>query len=163
MIIRSELPYKRYLCELKANLGSIFSLGEERVAGTVIWRFFSITSHAGHEWNRRITNEKQRAIGFAKPDGDGTKIYCIRLAGLTNPISLVGLYLFGILVFLAKGGFTLASGGLSSDIWWLCLVVTLVTAGITALTDSWTERGMEAYRTLTAYLIDPDNYYSLLH
>ena len=157
MIIQSNLPYKRYLCELKANLGSIFSFGEERVAGTVIWRFFSITSHAGYEWNRRITNEKQRAIGFAKPDGEGTKIYCIRLAGLTNPISLAALFLFCMAISLVK------MEGLSVAALQISLVTTVLTAIISAIGDSWTERGMEAYHTLTAYLTDPADYYSLLH
>ena len=157
MIIRSELPYERYLQELKDNLGGIFSFGEERVAGTVLWRFFSITSHAGYEWNRRITNEKQRAIGFAKPDGDGTMICCIRLAGLTNPISLVATFLLCLALLAAKGAGSL--GGLLLE----SLLATGFMALFTAITDSWTERGMEAYRTLTAYLTDPANYYSLLH
>lgn len=157
MIIRSELPYRKYLFELKNNLDGIFEFGEERVAGTVIWRFFSITSHAGHEWNRRITNEKQRAIGFAKPDGDGTKIYCIRLAGLTNPISLVALFLLCMVISLFK------MEGLSVAALQISLVTTVITAIISAIGDSWTERGQEAYRTLTAYLTDPANYYSLLH
>lgn len=157
MIIRSELPYKQYLFELKNNLDGIFEFGEERVAGTVIWRFFSITSHAGYEWNRRITNEKQRAVGFAKPDGDGTKIYCIRLAGLTNPISLVALFLLCMVISLFKmEGFSVAALQIS-------LLTTVITAIISAIGDSWTERGHEAYRTLTAYLVDPKNYYSLLH
>lgn len=157
MIIRSELPYRQYLFELKNNLDGIFEFGEERVAGSVIWRFFSITSYAGHEWNRRITNEKQRAIGFAKPDDDGTKIYCIRLAGLTNPISLAGLFLFCMVISLFK------MEGLSVAAIQISLVTTVITAIVTAITDSWTERGLEAYRTLTAYLLDPKNYYSLLH
>lgn len=157
MIIRSELPYRQYLFELKNNLDGIFEFGEERVAGTVIWRFFSITSHAGYEWNRRITNEKQRAVGFAKPDGDGTKIYCIRLAGLTNPISLVALFLLCMVISLFKiEGFSVAALQIS-------LLTTVITAIISAIGDSWTERGHEAYRTLTAYLVDPKNYYSLLH
>ena len=157
MIIRSELPYKQYLFELKNNLDGIFEFGEERVAGTVIWRFFSITSHAGYEWNRRITNEKQRAVGFAKPDGDGTKIYCIRLAGLTNPVSLVALFLLCMVISLFKmEGFSVAALQIS-------LLTTVITAIISAIGDSWTERGHEAYRTLTAYLVDPKNYYSLLH
>ena len=157
MIIRSELPYRQYLFELKNNLDGIFEFGEERVAGSVIWRFFSITSYAGHEWNRRISNEKQRAIGFAKPDGDGTKIYCIRLAGLTNPISLAGLFLFCMVISLFK------MEELSVAAIQISLVTTVITAIVTAITDSWTERGLEAYRTLTAYLLDPKNYYSLLH
>lgn len=162
MIIRSALPYRQYLFELKKNLDGIFAFGEERVAGTVIWRFFSITSHAGYEWNRRITNEKQRAIGFAKPDGDGTKIYCIRLAGLTNPISLLAMFLLamfllGMVLLAAKGGSSLA------ELFQGALLFAGFMALFTAITDSWTERGMEAYRTLTAYLLDPKDYYSLLH
>lgn len=157
MIIQSELPYKRYLHELKGNLDSFFHFGDERVTGIVVWRFFSITCHAGYEWNRRITNEKQRAIGFAKPNGDGTKIYCIRLAGMTNPISLAVIFLLCMLLSAVKGNVSLG----------VMVQISLITTGFaalfTAITDSWTERGMEAYRTVTAYLTDPSDYYALLH
>ena len=159
MLVLSKLPYKTYLYEMKKNLSSFLHFGDERMTGIVLGRFFSITCHAGYEWNRRITNEKQRAIGFARPDGEGTKIYCVRLAGMTNPISLVGMYLCCVLLFLLKGGFSELSG----EMWWGPLVLTLIVAGISAIGDSWTERGMEAYRTVTAYLLDPSNHYSLLN
>ena len=42
------------------------------------------------------------------------------------------------------------------------VVITLICALISAFADSVTERGQEGARTLTAFLIDPVDYYSLL-
>lgn len=88
----SNLPYFEYIAAMKAHMSSFMELGIERFTGTIIGGFFSITYHSGHEFNRRITNEKHRAIGFARPNGNGTKISCVRLVGMTNPLSLIGFF-----------------------------------------------------------------------
>ena len=41
-------------------------------------------------------------------------------------------------------------------------VITVIAALATALTDSITERGQDGARTLTAFLIDPVDFYSLV-
>ena len=156
----SELPCSMYLYEMKEQMSGFTEFGIERFTGIIIGNFFSITYHSGHEFNRRVTNEKHRAIGFAKPDGKGTKISCIRLAGLTNPLSLIMLFAFCFLTFLVSGGLEVA---LMPEILGLCAAMTLVVALGTALTDSITERGQEGSRTLTAFLIDPVDYYSLVN
>ena len=120
--------------------------------------FFSITYHAGYEWGRRYSNEKQRAIGIVRRDGEGTKVYCIRLAGMTNPISLIGVYLFCLWIYYIKDGVAFALG----DGLWLSLIVTTIVAGTTAFFNSVTEQGQEAYNIVSAYLIDPSDYWSLL-
>lgn len=155
----SNLPYTVYLYEMKQQMSSFTEFGMERFTGTIIGGFFSITYHSGHEFNRRVTNEKHRAIGFARPDGKGTKISCIRLAGLTNPLSLIGLFGFCFLLFLLGGGLEIA---LMPEILGLCAGMTLVVALFTAFTDSITERGQEGSRILTAFLIDPLNFYSIV-
>ena len=63
----SNLPYYAYLSAMKEQMSGFTEFGIERFTGTIIGGFFSITYHSGHEFNRRITNEKHRAIGFAKP------------------------------------------------------------------------------------------------
>lgn len=156
----SDLPYSIYLYEMKQQMSGFTEFGMERFTGTIIGGFFSITYHSGHEFNRRITNEKHRAIGFARPNGKGTKISCIRLAGLTNPLSLIGMYCFCFLLFLIGGGLEVA---LMPEILWLCAGMTLAVALGTAFTDSITERGQEGSKILTAFLIDPVDYYSLIN
>lgn len=156
----SNLPYNDYMSAMKEQMSSVMEFGIERFTGMIIGSFFSITYHSGHEFNRRITNEKHRAIGFVRPHGDGTKVSCIRLAGMTNPLSLIGIYGFCFLICLLRGGLELA---LMPQLLTVNAIITLLAALITAFTDSVTERGQEGSKTLTAFLIDPADFYSLVN
>lgn len=160
MKYESKLPYVEYMLAMKEQRSSMMEFGMERFTGVIIGSFFSITYHSGHEFNRRVTNEKHRAIGFARPNGDGTKISCIRLAGLTNPLSLIGMFSFCFLIFLLRGGMEFA---FTPQVLLISAAMTLVVALVTALTDSITERGQEGSRILTAFLIDPVDFYSLVY
>ena len=160
MKYHSNLSCIRYQMEMKEHMSSFLEFGIERFTGIIIGRFFSITYHSGHEFNRRITNEKHRAIGFIRPNGDGTEISCIRLAGLTNPLSLIGIYAFCFFICLLRGGLELA---LMPQLLITNAVITVIAALATALTDSITERGQEGSRTLTAFLIDPVDFYLLVN
>lgn len=159
MKVISKLPCEVYLYEMKEHMGGFTEFGIERFTGIIIGRFFSITYHCGHEFNRRITNEKHRAIGFVRSCENGTQVSCIRLAGMTNPLSLIGLFGFCFLICLLRGGFELA---LMPEMMIANAAITLVAALITAFTDSITERGQEGSKMLTAFLIDPVDYYSLM-
>jgi hypothetical protein len=159
MKVISKLSCSVYLYEMKQQLGSFSAFGTERFTGIIIGRFFSITYHSGHEFNRRITNEKHRAIGFAWPCENGTEISCIRLAGMTNPLSLIGLFIFCNLICMLRGGLELA---LMPEMMIANAAITLTAALITAFTDSITERGQEGSKMLTAFLVDPIDYYSLM-
>lgn len=159
MKIVSKLPYSMYLHEMKQQMGSFTAFGMERLTGIIVGRFFSVTYHCGHEFNRRITNEKHRAIGFARPCEDGTEVLCIRLAGMTNPLSLIGLFGFCFLICLIRGGWELA---LMPEMMIANAVITLIAALVSAFVSSITERGQEGSKALTAFLIDPVNYYSLM-
>lgn len=156
----SNLPYVAYISAMKEQMSGFTEFGIERFTGTIVGGFFSITYHSGHEFNRRITNEKHRAIGFAKPHGGGTRVSCIRLAGMTNPLSLLGIFSFCFLLFLFRGGIEMA---LMPQVLIINAAITAVTALITAITDSVTERGQEGSKILTAFLIDPVDFYSLVN
>lgn len=159
MKYNSDLSYYTYLTAMKEQMSGFMEFGIERFTGTIIGGFFSVTYHSGHEFNRRITNEKHRAIGFVRPNGTGTQVTCIRLAGLTNPLSLLSLFGFFFLFILLKGGLETA---LMPELLVLDAAFTLVVALVTALTDSITERGQEGSKILTAFLIDPIDFYSLV-
>lgn len=159
MKVISKLPCSLYLYEMKQQMGSFTAFGIERLTGIVIGRFFSVTYHSGHEFNRRITNEKHRAIGFTRPCKEGTQIFCIRLAGMTNPLSLIGLFGFCFLLCLLRGGFELA---LMPEMIFANIAITLIAALASAFLSSITERGQDGSKTLTAFLIDPVDYYSLM-
>jgi hypothetical protein len=155
----SSHSYYSYITAMKEQMSGFSEFGIERFTGTIIGGFFSITYHSGHEFNRRITNEKHRAIGIVRPDGNGTKISCIRLAGMTNPLSLIGMYVFCFLLFLIGGGIEIA---LMPNVLWLCAGMTAFVALATAFTDSITEKGQEGSKILTAFLIDPLDFYSIV-
>ena len=159
MTYHSELPVKTYLYELKSQLDSVMNFGIERFTGMVIGPFFSITHHCGYEMNRRITNEKHRAIGFVSTTENGTRIKCIRLAGMTNPLSLIGVFLFYEFLLVIMDGGVLA---FTAPAIIIGVVIMLFVALTTAVSHSVTERGQEGSRTLTAFLIDPVDYYSML-
>ena len=159
MKYHSDISYARYQLGMKEQMSSFVEFGIERFTGIIIGRFFSITYHSGHEFNRRITDEKHRAIGFIRPDGDGTEISCVRLAGMTNPLSLIGMYAFCFMLCLIRGGLELA---LMPQLLIADAVITLIAALVSALVCSLTERGQEGSKTLTAFLIDPTDYYSLV-
>lgn len=159
MTYHSELLVKTYLYELKSQLDSIFDFGMERFTGMVIGPFFSVTHHCGYEMNRRITNEKHRAIGYVSRTENGTRIKCVRLAGMTNPLSLIGIFLFYEFFLVISDGGALAFTAPAITVG---VVMTLFIALITAVSHSVTERGQEGSRILTAFLIDPVDYYSML-
>ncbi len=159
MKYQSDLSYYSYISAMKEQMSGFTEFGIERFTGTIIGSFFSVTYHSGHEFNRKITNEKHRAIGFVRPNGTGTQISCIRLAGLTNPLSLIGIFSLFFLLTLLKGGLETA---LMPELLVLNVAFTLVVALATAFTDSITERGQEGSKILTAFLIDPADFYSLV-
>lgn len=159
MNILSAVPKDEYLEAMKSQMGSFTAFGSERLVGTVIGPFFSVTYCSGSEWNRKITNEKNRAIGYVRAVPEGTEVRCVRLAGMTNPASLICFFAVYFLVVCYQGfeaGVT--DLGVRFNVV-LALICTAVTALVTALTDSLTERGQEGYRVLTAFLHDPRDFY----
>ena len=159
MKVYSKLPCSVYLYEMKEHMDSFTEFGIERFTGLIIGRFFSITYHSGHEFNRRITNEKHRAIGFVRPSDGGTEITCIRLAGMTNPLSLICTFALFVLAVLLVEGSELA---FSPVMLIVNAVLTAIIALATAFTDSITERGQEGSKVLSAFLVDPIDFYSLV-
>lgn len=159
MKVFSKLPYEVYLHEMKEHLSGFTEFGIERFTGFIVGRFFSITHHNAYEFNRKITGEKHRAIGFVRPSEGGTEVFCIRLAGMTNPLSLLGLFGFCILICLLRGGPDLA---LMPVMLIADAVITLIAALVSAFASSITERGQEGSKVLTAFLIDPIDFYSLV-
>lgn len=160
MRFESQMTHADYLVAMKEQMESFTDFGLERFTGIIIGRFFSITYHSGHEFNRRITNEKHRAIGFVRPSGNGIKVRCIRLAGMTNPISLIIIYCLCLFFSVLKTDLDTA---LMPQYLLTYAILTLIVALITAVTDSVTERGREGARILSAFLLDPLNFYSNLY
>lgn len=154
MRIQSGLSKESYLRAMKGSLEDMFAFGEERFIGTIIGPFFSVTYCSGHEFNRKITNEKSRAIGFVREIDGQTEVFCVRLKGLTNPVSLCLLYALCIIMFALVDISALAEPA----VWWGSLVATGMIGLITAVQDSLTEQGQRGSETLTRILLNPEKY-----
>lgn len=162
MRIVSSVPRAQYLSEMRSQMESFWSFGSERFVGTVIGPFFSVTYCSGSEWNRKITNEKNRAIGYVRAVPEGTEVRCVRLAGMTNPASLTILFVIYFIMVLVAQFNRETMLGLAFTV--ACAVIgTIVTAIYTAITDSLTERGQEGYRVVTAFLHDPRDFYGNIY
>lgn len=161
MIVSSNLSKEAYLEEFRSQVkGNFFCFGEERFTGFVIGNFFSIAYHSGYEWNRRYTNEKNRAIGFVRRNGTGCKVYAVRLRGYTNPMSLIILFA----IYLGLFALSLRNHASGWEQWfapanmWLALLGTVISAGISAAAAALTERGQLGWAMVTALLHYPDEY-----
>lgn len=154
MKLFSSLSKAEYLRAMKGSLESRFDFHSERIVGTVIGPFFSVVHCAGYEWNRRITDEKNRAIGFVRTRDTGTQVCFVHLTGMTNPLSLIGMYALCIAMFAIFDFSILSVPGA----WIGCLIATAIAAAVTAVSDSLTERGQKGYETLMKFLKHPETF-----
>ena len=154
MRIISKLDKDAYLRTMKCSMESRFDFTSERLVGTIIGPFFSIAHCAGHEFNRRITDERNRAMGFVRSRGGETEVFFIHTTGMTNPLSLVLMFTLCIVMF-AIADFSVLS---EPAVWIGSLVATGIAAIITAVSDSLTERGMAGYETLMKFLQHPEKH-----
>ena len=142
------LEKKEYLHDLRCQMESWFSFGESRFTGVILGNFFYITKHAGYEWNRRISNEKSRAIGFVTRHGEGCEVKAVFLWGYLEPVSLIWMY------FLLLGLLQLKDVS-SPTIHIFAAVIAVVTGAISAVQCWITERGQENFDELLSLLYNP--------
>jgi len=161
MKVTSELHYDAYRSAMKEQMGRFTAFGMERFTGVVLGRFFYITYHSGHEFNRRVTNEKNRAIGIMRPLEHGTKVSALLFAGYTDPISIVVLYLFFLLCIYSL---SVAKGiGYFVGMYAYAMIPVGLFAIITAIQTAMTQRGQEGRRIVEAFLLDPADYYQYVN
>ena len=152
MRIISPIEKKKYILNLRGQMESWFAFGQRRFTGVVWGSFFCITSHGGFEWNRRYTSPKNRAIGFVKESGEGSEVSVILTAGLMDPVSI--LFLYGLYVFcIASQGGRWITPNPTEHIF--AIILALVTAFISYITDSFTQRGQESLADLVTLLRNP--------
>lgn len=152
MKIAVSMPKKAYLSAMRQKMGAITDFGQERLTGIIVGNFFSVTHHAGWEFNRRFTNEKNRAVGFVTGAGEETGVRFLHFRGGTDPASLIGFFLLWYLVAgIGWGDFS------EPGLVWMGLVITAIYAAYTAIATFMTERGQEGTITLHGFLRDPKN------
>lgn len=149
MVIYPKTDKNRYLQGLREQLDSWTAFGQQRFTGLVLGTFFYITSHAGYEWDHRISNQKSRAIGFATDCENGWKVSMITTRGYFDPVSMLLWYLFAMTYFLARGV------ELSLKVHIAAAACALLIGVGTFVADWFTERGQENMRDLITLLQDP--------
>lgn len=143
----------KYLKELRSCFSFPLGFTREKVTGFVLGPFFSVAYHSPYEWNRRITNECNRAFGYVKNVDGGVQVYFLRSRGLLSPFWL----LFFTLVLSVY--FTAATEQAEVFRWLVSAAISLVIGLVTALLDSLTDQGQEGAGIVTALLRDPEDFY----
>lgn len=150
MQLIAKIEKKRYLRGLRSQMDSLFAIGQQRFTGVVLGNFFYISSHAGYEWNRRITSEVSHAIGFVHKREDGCTVNVACLRGLLDPVSLILMFLFCLGCFLIQGGGQLEAFG-----YWLSAGITLFVGLISAVQCCLTQNGEMCMQDLISLLKNP--------
>ena len=164
MRITSTLAPKAYLATVKEQMSGHFELGAERFTGFFLGPCFHVTHHAGHEWNRRYTNEKNAAVGYVRKTEDGCELRFILFKGFLCPAQ----FLFWQCLFVLPYFFIFLLNEVTApDLLWptlgiCCGFLTLFLATATFF-ESLTERSEEGRRILLAFLIDPNDPFSYLN
>lgn len=163
MVFHSELSKTEYLAALKENMSSHFAFGFERFTGFFIGNFFYVTYHSGYEWNQKITNQKNAAMGFVQdaPAGEtGCDVHFLRFKGLLCPLVFLPIWFLFIGVILMQ---MLAHQVWSAEVFWTCtgiaLALMVVCAPISTLFESITDGSIEGGRILLSFLADPTDPY----
>lgn len=93
---------RAFISALKSRLSHpLAELGQERFTGWCVGGFFSVSYHSGHELGRRYYPVFNKAVGFVQRRAQGSVVHCILFCGLTDPFSLLGVFLFSSLIFEA--------------------------------------------------------------
>ncbi len=164
MKIASGWEKEEYLSALKENMGDRFAFHTERFTGFFFGNCFSVTHHAGHTWNRRITNEKNTAVGFLRQRPEGCEICFLHVRGILAPSQFLLYLLFITVVYLIP---MLAYSDLPADLLPVMLLVSLGTTGVlavvSAIAESFTAEGEAGRKALFSLLMDPENPYEYIN
>lgn len=156
MTIHSDHSKDTYLKALKKGMDSRWMFLTERTTGFFLGPFFCVTYHSGWEWNRKITNEKNTAIGIVRKEENGCRISFRNIKGLLAPHYLLGIWLLiaACLCILTP----------TPEFRRLALLISIpltpLYAGLTTLFQSMTERSDEGEQALISILWDPVKLFS---
>ena len=154
--LKSDLPKKGYLAELKGRMMSPFDLFRERVTGFVIGPFFSVAHHTDYEWDRRFNSVSTRAWGYVKEREGQTEVRFLRWNGLLTPFWVLLFFSFWTVLFI---GILEPGERMGIEIWLGILFISLLPCLMTGLGAILTDRGAYSHGELTKLLRDPKNYF----
>lgn len=163
-IITSSYSPKEYLGSIKENMGGHLEFGAERFTGFFFKNWFHVTHHAGSEWNRRITNQKNAAVGYVKETENGCEVRFLCFKGALVPAQFLSLLVIMIplilIIALFKG---VADESVIRSVLLFVLAAIFPVALIGTFFESVTERSEEGKRSLLALLLDPKDPFSYLN
>jgi hypothetical protein len=163
MTVHSPLSKQVYLKALKERMESPFRFGSERFCGISPFGLLYVTHHCAHEWNRRITGERNTAIGIVQKDGDGCRIRFFVVKGLLAPHYLLSMFFFCLLccvIVLIRDG---VDAAVVPYILPISLAVAVLTGLGTAIAESYTAESAEGKRILHSILLDPTDLFSYMN
>ena len=159
MKMQTTLTPKHYLSAMKKRMGSRFAWGSERFTGFMLGHFFYVTHHAGYEWNRRITNQKNTAFGYVKKVENGSEIRFLHFQGMLCPQILIPYLLF-------FAGYAVVTWPVFSEnpILLIASMLIIVFAPLLeSCIESITDGSIEGRKSLLGLLIDPSDYFAYLN
>ena len=159
MRIQTTITPKAYLSAMKERMGSRLAWGAERFTGCFLGRLFYVTHHAGFEWNRRITNQKNAALGIVKKTDTGCEVRCFRFQGALCPQYLI-VYL---LIFSAHLLGTWPVLLEKPILMFLSILIIVGTPLLTTLFETFTDGSIEGRKNLMGLLFDPTDHFSYLN
>lgn len=169
MTIYSALNKKEYLDQMRQRMDSLLNMGDERYTGIIVGSFFWVTYHSGYEWNRKITNEKNRAFGFVHDDSTGCCVRCVCTKGYLDPFAMIPLFTFLLILTSLVGSLTMLDNGGDFRDEFLAFtlgfsaVYTLIFAVASFIQVSMTERGCQGKSYLMALLHHPEDPYNHIY
>ncbi len=162
-IITSSYSPEEHLNAIKENMGGHFTFGAERFTGFFLGKWFHVTHHAGYEWNRRYTNQKNAAVGYVKETENGCEVRFVCFKGALVPAQFLWILALMIpLAFLVALSEGVTDALVIRNVFLFMLIAALPASLIGTLFESLTERSEEGKRILLAMLLDPKDPFSYL-
>lgn len=167
MVLTASLSREEYLSAMKDMMSPHTEFGVERFTGFFLGSWFYVTHHGDYQWNRKITCQKNAALGRVNQSENGCEIHFIRFRGPLCPMVALSLFLMGFLMGVVMCAFS----GLAEELGFrTCLLVCLAAVGIPlaimlplcTLFESMTSESEDGRRRLLSLLHDPVNPYESL-
>ena len=161
MRVQSDSTPEGYISAMQEQMQGHFDFGQERFTGFFFGRVFTVTYHSGHEWNRRISNQKNTAVGYVRKTKSGCEVRCACLRALMAPTQFL-LYYCLLLILALFSLFFSNAGDIAAfaPFALIAFAILLVIAPISALVESFTDAGETGKRTLISFLLDPSDPYA---
>lgn len=156
MTVQSELQTKDYLPALRRQIDNRITFGQEHISGFVLGNVFSVTYHAGYEYDRRYSNPKNSAIGYIRQSESCCEVHFLHTTGLLYPFGYLLTVLGTAALFLFFVVMNQAPEMLTAPIMLgFTFLFPFFPILVSALFESFTDRSQDGAATLFAFMRNP--------